>query len=186
MATNVFRHLSRQASFKAVPRPVFRHSNGVASRHIHSVPLPYSGAPSYDMIARRFSSSQIDPQAYFARKRQQDARDRGEFIDIHDVGSADPADYDVLLSDVDDKKLRTQIAELVGMPYHAKATAEDANKVVEIGDCFIYGRNFRTIFPTVVANGSQAHWVFFIVNFGAPLTYLSAQVCNPACEQESC
>ena len=122
------------------------------------------------MIAKQFSS-QIDPQAYFTRKHQQDARNRGEFIDIHDVGAVDPADYDVLLSDVDHKKLQTEIAEMVGIPYHAKATAEDANKVVKIGDCFIW--NFRTIFPAV-GKGSQAHWVFFIVSTGAPLTYLSA------------
>lgn len=72
----------------------------------------------------------------------------------------DPEDYDVLISDIDDEKLRGEVAEIVGIRYHAKATTEDANKVVEIGDCFIYGRKFRTIFPAVVACGVQAHWVF--------------------------
>jgi len=96
-------------------------------------------------------------------------------VDNHDIGGTDPEDYDVLITDIDDEKLRTEIAEIVGIPYHAKATTEDANKVVEIGDCYIYGRKFRTIFPAVVTNGSGAHWVFFIVNPGALLTYLSAQ-----------
>jgi hypothetical protein len=37
------------------------------------------------MIARRFSSAQFDPQAYFACKRHQEAKDRGEYVDIHDI-----------------------------------------------------------------------------------------------------
>lgn len=43
----------------------------------------------------------------------------------------------MLITDIDDEKLRTEIAEIVGIPYHAKATTEDANKVVEISDCYI-------------------------------------------------
>ena len=67
----------------------------------------------------------------------------------------------------------------MGIPYHAEATKEDAAKVVEIGDCYLYGQKLRTVFPTVVANTSCAHWVFFVVASGAPITHLPAQVCTP-------
>ena len=58
------------------------------------------------------------------------------------------------------------------MPCHAEATKEDANKELKIGDYIIYVRDIRTIFPAVVSYESRAHWVFFIVDTGAPLTYL--------------
>src|SRR5205823_2976133 len=57
------------------------------SRHVLTV--PFSGLPSYDTITRRFSSYPNLP-AFFAYKHQQEARDRGEIIDIHDVGGVDP------------------------------------------------------------------------------------------------
>ena len=69
--------------------------------------------------------------------------------------------------------------EVVGIPYHSEATQEDATKVVEIGDCYLCGQKLRTIFPTIVANTNCAHRVFFVVDSGAPITYLSAQVCTP-------
>lgn len=153
----MFRLLSRQA-FKAVHRPGLRLSNGTASRQIHSMLLPYIGPPSYDTIARRFPPD-VDPQAYFTREHQQEAKERGEYVDIHDIGGTDPEDFDVLISDVDEK-LRGEVAETVGIPYHAEATKEDANKVVEIGDCYLYGRKVRTVFPAVVAHDDRAHWVF--------------------------
>lgn len=75
---NVYKNLSRQA-FKAVPSPGFRLSNGIASWRVRNMPLPYTGPPSYDTVVRGFSSD-VDPQAYFARNcgRQQEAKDRGE------------------------------------------------------------------------------------------------------------
>lgn len=121
----MFRLFSRRA-VEAVSRR-FRPS---ASRRIHSIQPPYTGPPSYDTIARRLALSQVDPQAYFTRKRQQEAKDRGEFVDIHDIGGID---YDILITDVNDEKLRGEIAETVGIPYHAEATKEDGNMVVEIG-----------------------------------------------------
>jgi len=39
---------------------------------------------------------QLDPQAYLNRRRQQEAKERGEFVDIHDIGN-DPEEYDVLV-----------------------------------------------------------------------------------------
>ena len=171
VATNMLRVL-RQA-VKAGLRP----PNWMQSLH-----SPYS----YDMIVRRLSSD-INPEAYFNRTHRQEANPRGERVDIHDIGGPDPKDYDILISDVDDEKLRHEITEIVGIPYHTVAKKEDAKKVVEVGDCYLYGPSYRTIFPTVVAREGRAHWVFFIADCGAPMTYLSAQVnLLVSVEKEAC
>ena len=140
--------------------------------------VPFSGPPTYDTVARRFSSYP-NPLGFFARKHQEEARDRGEFVDIHDIGGIDPKDFDVLITDIDNKKLRSEVAEVVGIQYLAKATEAEANKVVDIGHAYIFGHNSCTIFPCVVSYAGKSHWVFFIVDSGAPLTYLSAEVSTP-------
>lgn len=170
----MFRFLSKQTA-GAVRRPSLLIST---SRYV------YNGPPSYDMITRRFSS-QVDSKVHINRKYHKETKERGQYVDLHDIGGVDPMDYDVLISDVNHEKLRGEVADIVGIQYHAEATKEDANKVVEIGDCYIYGRKFRTIFPAVVDDGSQAYWVFFIVDSGSPLTYLSAQVSAPTCEKDA-
>lgn len=171
----MFRLLSRQA-VKAVPRPGLRLSTGTSHR-TYSVQLPYSGPPSYETISRRFSSSQVDPQAYFNLKQQKEAKDRGEFVDIHDVDpeySPGPNEYDVLLSDVTHAKLQSTIAEQLGIAYLSEAA--DAKEVIQVSTGYIYGLHKRTIVPFIVTYGKEARWVFFIVDSGSPWTYLSAQV----------
>ena len=55
-------------------------------------------------------SSYPDLPAFFARKQQEEARGRGEFVDIHNICSLDPNDFDVLIIDIErrncDLKLR--------------------------------------------------------------------------------
>ena len=41
---------------------------------------------------------------------------------------------------------------------------------------FTYGKMFRMIFPCILGYKDQARWVFFIVDSGAPFTYISTQV----------
>jgi hypothetical protein len=94
--------------------------------------VPFSGPSTYDIVARRFSSYP-NPTDFFVRKNLEEARDRGEFIDIHDVSGVDPKDYDVLITDMDYEKLRSKIAEVVGIQYLVKATEADADNVVQIG-----------------------------------------------------
>lgn len=175
----MFRLPNRQ-TFKALYSPLLR-TPLRSPLHYHfrltstrAIQVPFSGPPTYDTVARRFSSYP-NPLAFYAQKRQEDARDRGEFVDIHDIGGIDPKDFDVLITDIDEEKLRSEIAEVMGIQFLAKATEEDANTVVEIGHGYIFGRNVRTIFPCVVSHDGKAHWVFFIVDSGAPLTYLSVQ-----------
>jgi len=101
---------------------------------------------------------------------------RGVSVDIHDIGPVDPKDYDVLITDIDDHKLHSEISDLVGIPYLKEATKEEADKVADSLRGFVYGRMFRMILPSVLKIKDKAHWVFFIVNGGSPLTYISTQV----------
>ena len=155
-----------------VPRPLPLFTG--TSRLIHSMQPPYAGPPTYETIARRLSS-QTDPQRYFASKRQQEAINRGAFVDIHDVGR-DPKDYDVLISDVKHETLETKVAEELGIPYLSKAAESQARVVVQVGTGYIYGPQYRPIVPFVVSHKGEALWVFFIVDNCSPLTYLSTQV----------
>lgn len=173
--------LSRQI-FEALRIPLhypLRYPFRLLSRNVHTMQAPYTGPPTYDTLARRFNSSP-SPLAFFINKRQQEARDRGDFIDIHDVGGVDPKDYDVLITDIDSNKLRSEIAEVIGIPYLAKASEADAYKVVEIGHGMVYGPMFRSVLPCVVSRHGRSHWLFFIIDTGAPLTYPSAEVSTPA------
>jgi hypothetical protein len=58
------------------------------SRQIRSARLLYTGPPDYETIARPFSSD-VDPQAYFIRKRQHEAKDSGQLTEIHDIGEVE-------------------------------------------------------------------------------------------------
>ena len=139
--------------------------------------LPYTGSASYETIGRRFSSSRIDPQSYFALKQQQTAKDCGEFVDIHDIDPQDssgPNEYDVLLSDVTHAKLQSTIAERLGIPYLSEAA--DVKEAIQVSTGYLYGAYKRTIVAFVVTYGKEARWVFFIVDSGSPWTYISAQV----------
>jgi len=148
------------------------------TRYVHIEHAPFSGLPSYATIARRFSS-RPNPLDYLASKKAKEAKERGEFIDIHDIGGVDPKDYDVLITDVNDNKLRTEVSELVGIPYLKEATKDEANEKVKIGHAIIYGIKQRSIFPCIVSFQDKARWVFFIVDSSSPLTYLSVQVSVP-------
>ena len=155
--------------------------NPLLIRHAHTKPVPFSGPPSYATINRRFSS-EPNPIDFFAKKKAKEAIERGQFIDIHDIGGVDPKDYDVLITDISDNKLRTEIAELLGVPYLQEATKDEANKKIEIATGMTYttsitdGAKSRMVFPCVVSFKDNARWVFFIVDTSAPLTYLSAHV----------
>jgi hypothetical protein len=128
---------------------------------IHTKRAPYSGPPSYATITRRLSD-QPNPITFFNTKKQTQ-------FDIHDV---DARDIDVLLTDVTDRILRSEITDIVGIPYLEKASKDQTDKVVETCEGFIYGRH-RTILPCVVCLEDQARWVFFVVDSSAPATYLS-------------
>jgi hypothetical protein len=146
------------------------------TRHLHNTPAPpFSGPPSYATIARRFSALSPSPITFFAQKAAKEAIERGEFVDIHDIGGVDPKDYDVLITDIDNNTLQSEISKLAGIPYLKEATKDEADKVPKKIRGFTYGSKFRQILPCVLNIEDQARWVFF-VDSGAPLTYISTQV----------
>ena len=99
------------------------------TRHLHTEPAPFSGPPSYATLARRFSASSPNPISFFAQKAAKEAIERGEFVDIHDIGSVDLKDYDVLITDMNNDTLHSEISKLVDIPYLQEATKEEADKV---------------------------------------------------------
>jgi len=172
--------LSRQA-LKALRNP-FRSPfpnplcGPLQTRHLHNSPEPFSGPPSYATLARRFSASNPSPISFFEEKEAKEAIERGEWVDIHDICGVSPKDYDVRITDVDHDTLHSEISKLVGIPYLEKATKDEADKVPSKIYGFRYGQTFRLILPCVLSIEDQARWIFFIVDSGAPLSYISTQV----------
>jgi hypothetical protein len=147
------------------------------TRYLHNVPAPpFSGPPSYATIARRFSAQSSDPINFFRLKEAKEAIERGQFVDIHDIGRVDPNDYDVLLTDINNDILHSEISKLVDIPYLKEATKDEADKEARKIHGFLYGQKLRMILPCVLSIKGAARWVFFIVDSGAPVTYISAEV----------
>lgn len=145
--------------------------------HRRHFQAPYAGPPSYATLAQRFSTNPT-PVLYYQAIKDSEAIKRKEYVDIHDVGGLNPKDYDVLLIDVDYNVLQGEISTLCGIPYLQEATKSDAGKKVEEATAIVFGPMHRVIFPAVVHNADKdkAHWVYFIIDTGSPLTYLSSQV----------
>ena len=110
--------------------------------------------------------------------KDNEAIKRKEYVDIHDVGGPNPKDYDVLLKDVDYHVLQDEISTLGGIPYLQEATMSDAVKKLREATAFVFGSMHRMIFPAAVHNADidKAHWIYFLIDTGSPLTYLSSQV----------
>ena len=176
----MLRLLSRQA-LKALRNP-FRSPlpsplrGPLQTRHLYTAPAPFSGPPSYETLTRRFSDSSPSPISFFSQKRANEAVERGEFVDVHDIGGVDPKDYDVLITDMNNETLESEISELVGIPYLREATKGEAGKVAEEIRGFTHGWKRRQILPCVLGIDGMARWVFFIVDPRSPLTYISSQV----------
>jgi hypothetical protein len=173
--------LSRQA-LKALPNP-FRNPlpnplrSPLQTRHLHNtLAEPFSGPPSYATLARRFSPSSPCPIQFFRQKAAKEAIERGEFVDVHDISGVDPKDYDVLIPEIDHGTLHSEISKLVDIPYLKEATKDEADKVAKEVRGFYYGRTLHMMFPCVLTIRNQARWVFFAVDSGAPLTYISTEV----------
>jgi hypothetical protein len=147
------------------------------TRHLYNEPAaPFSGPPSYETLARRFSASSPSPISFFRQKAAKEAIERGEFVDIHDIGGVNPKDYDVLITDINNDTLHSEISKLVDIPYLKEATKDDADKMPREIQGFMYGQKRLMILPCVVSIRDQARWVFFIVDPGSPLTYISTEV----------
>jgi hypothetical protein len=68
------------------------------------------------------------PITFFSQKAAKEAIERGQFVDIHDIGGVDPNDYDVLITDINNDTLHSEISKLVDIPYLKEATKDEADK----------------------------------------------------------
>jgi hypothetical protein len=149
-----------------------------SSNRAGSLQAPCSG---YDALARCFSAYP-KPVNLFALKSWQKATNSSEYVDIHelrDISNLELNNYDVLITDVTEKTLRTEISKVFGIDYLAKATEEDAKREVDAINGCLYGDGRRAMVPCVVSNGNKAYWVHFFVDTGAPTTFLSEKVNAP-------
>lgn len=162
-----------RAFCKPLPSPL---RCSLQARRIHNLQAPFSGPPGYATLFERFSPKNPSPLKYFSQLKAEENIARGRFVDIHDIGPVDPKDYDVLITDIDDNKLHNEISDRVGIPYLKEATKEEADKVADSLRGFLYGEKFRMMLPCILKIKDEARWVFFIVDGGAPLTYISTQV----------
>jgi hypothetical protein len=128
-----------------------------------SVQAPFSG---YDTLTQHFSPKATDSNGY---------------VDIHDLDNAGDLElnnYDVRITDINERTLRTEISKALGIDYLAKATEADAKREIDAISGYLYGEGHRAMVPCVVSNGNKAYWVHFLVDTGAPITFLSEKV-NP-------
>ena len=131
---------------------------------------------TYDTITRA-KAGYPTRMARIMNRKAQDAREKGEWIDIHDYVPCAPGKYDTVVSNVNDGMLRTEVSEILGIPYLGQAAEDDAKKVVKCIDGQLYSPRCHPIIPCVVrAYSGEARWVFFFVDTTAPVTYLSPQV----------
>ena len=159
-------------------RPPRRTLHPFSSNHVGSLQAPFSG---YDTLARPFSSYP-NPLKLSALGSWQKATDSSEYIDIHDLRSISGLalnGYDVLITDISENTLRTEISKSFGIDYLAKATEHDAKREIDTIDGYLYGEGYRAMVPCVVSSRNKAYWVHFFVDTGAPATFLSEKVNAP-------
>lgn len=60
-------------------------------------------------------------------------------------------------------RTRTYFSSFFGIPYLGKATDQDPFKTNEING-YLFEDNSRALLPCVVANGTEARWVVFILD----------------------
>lgn len=131
---------------------------------------------TYDVVAKALASY---PKRLndIAEKRRKLERNQ-PFVDIEDLDTIQPQDYDVLITDIDEGKLKSEIAEDLGVDYLGKATRGQASIKAEYIDGLLCGRRRRPVLPCVVQYGDKAAWVIFVVDTSAPATYLSPYACD--------
>jgi hypothetical protein len=159
-------------------RPPRRTLRPFSSDHVGSLQAPIS---RYDALAQRFSSYP-KPLNLFALPSWQKATGSREHVDIHDLSNISDLElnnYDVLVTGINEKTLRTEISKVFGIDYLAKATGDEVKREVDVINGYLYGDGLCAMVPCVVSNDNKAYWVHFLVDTGAPGTFLSEKVNTP-------
>jgi hypothetical protein len=132
-------------------RPPRRAIRPFSSNHVGSLQALISG---YDTLARR-SSSYPKPLNLFALPSWQKATGSREYVDIHDLSNIDNLrlnNYDVLVTGINEKTLRTEISKVFGIDYLAKAARDDVKREVDVINGYLYGDGRCAMVPCVVSN----------------------------------
>lgn len=72
-------------------------------------------ATTYDAITQA-EAGYPTRMARIMNRKAQEAREKGEWIDIHDYNPCAPGKYDTIIRNVNDRMLRTEISEILGIP----------------------------------------------------------------------
>ena len=149
--------------------------------HYHSFPYSINACQglvkTYDTLIQARAGFPTRMACVMKRKAKE-AREKGEWIDIHDYDHSEPGKYDTIISNVNDEILRTEISEILGIPYLGQVAKRDAGKVAQCIEGYLHSEKCHPILPCVVhTNTGEARWVFFVMDITAPATYLSLQVC---------
>ena len=83
-------------------------------RHNHSLLAPFSEPDTYEILAKRLSNF---PTLYhrYSLKRQMEKKEQGIMVDIHDIGLMDLNNYDMLIPDISQETLASEVSELLGI-----------------------------------------------------------------------
>jgi hypothetical protein len=123
------------------------------------------------MVSRRLSASEVDPRSYFLRKREQNARPSKS-------GNVESGPKKIYLTP---KKLKSEIAQDLGIPFLSPATQADAEMQGTSYDGYVYGTRKVGIVPLVVTTADGRpdilpRWVFFIIRQDSSTTSVSRKV----------
>ena len=107
--------------------------------------------------------------AYFSEKRQQEAFQRDESTNIHDIppeGGFYPDEYGLLLTDISHETPEDRVSEELGIDYLSEAN-DEAKKPVSMCDGYIFDRNKRSM-VALVTYEERSHWASFVVDTESP------------------
>jgi len=94
-----------------------------------------------------------------------------------DPGAMSPNKYDILLTDVNEEDLKTEISTFLGSKYLSETSPLSSPQPTIHG--ILYGIYNRSFLPLVVAvRKSPSVVVHFLFDSGSPFTYLSEEVCG--------
>lgn len=113
--------------------------------------------------------------------KQGEFRERDEFVTVNEYDGVKPQNYDVLLIDINDNTLRGELSEGLSVQYLEKAVGVDAARPVDFISSYLYGVKRRPVLacPVYKNDVTKALWVIFILDTGAPSTYLCSKVSVP-------
>ena len=140
-------------------QPVLPKTTTVQRRILMQPVFPHSGPQSHETLRKRFMASARDPKSLYSYQRQEEARDKGQFVYVHDITDIQPSEFD-LISNITHETPESTISQDMGINYLSKAEEPDASCVIESATGYIRRSGHRALIPLVVNNDGEARWLF--------------------------